>query len=247
MEKIKLFCLPYAGGSSMVFNRWERYLSNNIELVGVELAGRGKRSNESLYENVNEAINDIYGIIAKQIVDGQPYAIYGHSMGSMLAYEVAQKISINKLPEPLHVFFSGRGAPHLKSSREKEYHSMEEKEFEKAIIHLGGTPKEFFEHPELMEYLIPVLKSDFKISETAVRSQQIIPLNYDITIMVGKEEDEIEAENVHGWHLHTSQLCTVYYFNGGHFFINNDMEKVTGILSGQLAVSNKAAIRLSAR
>jgi medium-chain acyl-[acyl-carrier-protein] hydrolase len=234
MKKIKLFCLPYAGGSSIIYKKWQPLLPDDIELVAVELAGRGKRSNEPLYKDVAEAVEDVYSIITRDIYNAGDYAIYGHSMGAMLAYELAQKIRANNLPEPLHVFFSGRGTPHIKSKREKIYHTMDDKEFQKEILNLGGTPKEFFEYPELMDYLLPILKSDFKISETAVREKNIHPLNYDITVCTGKQEEELEAEDIHGWMLHTKQLCTVHYFNGGHFFINDEAEKIVDLISKTL-------------
>lgn len=234
MSAIQLFCLPYAGGASMIYKKWERYLPDEIELIAVELAGRGRRSNEPLYKNVNEAVDDVYEIIASRIISGRTYGIFGHSLGAMLAYEVAQKIVMNDLPKPLHMFFSGRGTPHLRSKREKVYHLMSDEEFQHQILNLGGTPKEFFEHPELLDYMLPVLRSDFKLSETAPLNTEINPFDCEISVFVGKEEDEIEAENVHGWMLHTTKTCTVSYFNGGHFFINDEVESLLEIISRKL-------------
>src|SRR6185369_7818116 len=111
MSKIKLFCLPYAGGSSMVFHKWKKYLNSEIELRAIELAGRGRRIHESMYQDRAEAVEDVFQLIKDEIRQS-PYALLGHSMGSLIAYEVAQKIRANKLPEPLHVFFSGSSAPH---------------------------------------------------------------------------------------------------------------------------------------
>lgn len=91
MTKIKLFCLPYAGGSSVIFNSWKQYIDPSIELVPIELAGRGKRINEPLYNGVNDAVEDVFGLIKNKITD-TPYALFGHSMGGMISYELAQKI-----------------------------------------------------------------------------------------------------------------------------------------------------------
>ncbi|HYC29102.1 MAG TPA: thioesterase domain-containing protein, partial [Chitinophagaceae bacterium] len=169
-------------------------------------------------------------IISQSIIDGRPYAIYGHSMGAMLAYEVTQKLRENKMPLPVHVIFSGRGVPHRRSKNETIFHTMSDADFQKEIAKLGGTPKEFFDHPELMEYLLPILKNDFKISETATVWKDIRPFDFPITIFMGKEEEEMEAEDVHGWMHHTNQTCVVYYFNGGHFFINDQWETTAGII-----------------
>ena len=236
---MKVFCLPYAGGTAVVFKEWKSYFRSEIDLVGIEYAGHGRRSGEPLYNDVNEAINDVYNIISAEIVDGLPYAIYGHSMGAMLAFEVAQKIRDNNLPMPVHIFFSGRFAPHRKPGREKVYHTMPDEEFQKEIVNLGGTPTEFFEYPELMEYLLPILKNDFKISETAYRDPEIKPFDLPITVFVGKEEEELEAEDVHGWMYHTNQTCVVYYFNGGHFFIKNEIETISDVMQRTLVPERK--------
>lgn len=236
MSKVKLFCIPYAGGSAAIYKKWEGLLENDIELIPIELAGRGKRSNDALYADVPAAVDDIFSIISRQLVDGKPYAIFGHSMGAMLTYELIQKIRLNHLPEPIHAFFSGRGAPHVLSNREKMYHEMPDEEFKQEIMDLGGTPKEFFDYPELVDYLLPILKNDFKISEIAEKRQDIIPLDCEITVMVGKEENELDAESVHGWMKHSKKMCTVHYFNGGHFFINDSADRITDIIKKQLVV-----------
>jgi len=235
MSRTKLFCIPYAGGSAMIYKKWEGLLGDTIELIPIELAGRGKRSNDPLYQDVPEAVQDIFSVVSPKILDGKPYAFFGHSMGAMLAYEVIQKIRANYLPEPQHAFFSGRGAPHVKSNREKLYHEMEDDEFKREIMNLGGTPKEFFDYPELVDYLLPILKNDFKISEIAEKRQEIKPLNSEITVLVGKEEDELEAASVHGWMQHSKKMCTVHYFNGGHFFINDEAETITKIIKSHLS------------
>lgn len=234
MAKIQLFCLPYAGGAALIFKKFEHFLPDHIELVAVELPGRGRRSGEPLYQHVEEAVTDIYEFIAPRIMNGKPYGIFGHSLGAMLGYEVAQKIIANKLPTPVHLFFSGRGVPHLRSAREKVYHLMDDEEFQRQILHLGGTPREFFEYPELLDYMLPVLRSDFKLSETAPLKTDIRPFECEISVFVGKEEDEIEAENVQGWMLHTTKVCTISYFNGGHFFINDEVETLAGIMNRKL-------------
>lgn len=232
MSKIKLFCIPYAGGSAMIYKSWERFLNGDIELVPVELAGRGKRSNEPMYKNVNEAIDDVYNIISKQIYNCDSYAIFGHSMGGMLTYKVTQKLRSYVMPAPMHVFFSGRVAPHMKYHREKPYHLMEDEEFKEEVIKLGGTPQEFFDYPELMEYLLPILKNDFMITESVLPQPDIDPIESNITVFYGKEEAEVQ--NVYGWMLHTRQMCSVHLFNGGHFFINDETERIVGVINKTL-------------
>ena len=112
MSAILLFCFPYAGGSSAVYNQWQKCLhKTNIHLKPIELAGRGGRIAEPLYANVELLIDDVFKKIAKDITEG-PFAFFGHSMGAMIAYELYQKLRIQAVQLPSYVFFSGRKAPH---------------------------------------------------------------------------------------------------------------------------------------
>ncbi len=225
-----LYCFPYAGGSSAIYSGWKKQLDKDIELVAVELAGRGKRIYEPLYNSIDEAVEDVYKLL-KNDLNGSPFGFFGHSMGGIIAFELAHKLRKMNLKQPNVIFFSGRGAPHVPKSDDKEiYHKLPDDKFREKILDLGGTPKEFFEHPELLEVLLPMLKSDFKIAETFSSSAEITPFDYDINVLIGKEED-VTAEQMHGWKEHTSRICTMYYFEGGHFFINEEMEKVVDIVN----------------
>jgi len=233
MNKVKLFCFPYAGGSAVIFNKWKPYIDSRIELVPVELTGRGIRMSEPLYKDVPEAIDDVFKIIKKDIRH-TPYALFGHSMGGMIAYELAQKIRDNRLPEPLHIFFSGRNAPHIKKVEEKKFHLMNDEEFKREIIKLGGTPAELFEHAELMTFFLPLLKSDFKMAETDLHlTSGVKPLSTDISILLGKDDDLI-TEECDGWRQHTSKHCNIHYFNGGHFFLHNEIEQLLKLINRTL-------------
>ncbi|NIM14920.1 MAG: thioesterase [Candidatus Aminicenantes bacterium] len=232
MKKIKLFCFPYAGGAAAAFNKWRQYLDKYIDLRAVELAGRGKRIYDPPYNSIEEAVDDVFNLISEELAKG-PYAFYGHSMGGIIAYELAYKIRDNNLPEPLHIFFSGRGAPNIPCEDDEMYHLLPEDEFREKIIELGGTPKEFFDHLELLEVLLPMLRSDFKIAETYEHNGEIKPLDYDITVFIGKEE-EVNAEQMHGWREHTNKVCTIYYFAGEHFFIHDETEQIVRIINNTL-------------
>jgi len=237
MKKLKLFCFPYAGGSAMVFKIWQDYLKPAIELIPVELAGRGRRIYEPLYRNLQEALEDTFNILKPQLT-GLPYALYGHSLGGLIAYELYFKLKEQGLPEPVHMFVSGRGAPHVPRDPDRTiYHKLPDNEFRKEILELGGTPKEFFDHPELLEILLPMLKNDFRIAETYQYQERhkngIKPLECDLTVFIGKDE-EVTAEHMFGWHLHTKSLCSVHYFEGEHFFIHDHTERMVTIINNTL-------------
>lgn len=218
-KKIKLFCFPYAGGSSVIFHKWRAHVGPNVELVPVELAGRGKRINAPLYKDLNEAVVDVFELIKTDLTNSR-YALFGHSLGCKICYGLAQKIRENDLPEPLHIFFSGSKAPHVKRIDEKQFHLMNDEDFKKEVIELGGTPPEFFEHKGLLDLFLPVLKNDFRIAEEDALIEEINPFDTNITVLLGKEDDLI-PEECDGWKLHGKQICSIHYFEGGHFFLDD--------------------------
>jgi surfactin synthase thioesterase subunit len=232
MQKLKLFCFPYAGGSTAIYNKWRRYVDPAIELVPVELAGRGKRIHEALYKDLREAVDDVFTVVTKN-VNQVPYAIFGHSMGAIIAHSLARKLRECADTQPVHIFFSGRGAPHVIRSDEKKYHLMNDYDFKHEIIELGGTSPEFFEHPELLELFLPLLKNDFKIAEGKGQPEVIQPLDCNITVFAGKGDDLTE-EQCDGWKKHTNQMCTIHYFNGGHFFLHNETEQLVRLINNTL-------------
>ena len=218
--QLKLFCLPYAGGSAQsIYNNWREHLDPMIDLIPVELAGRGVRIAENLYLHPEEAINDVVEIIRTEISDSDcDYAIFGHSMGSILAYKVMERINELELRAPVHAFFSGRRAPQCPSRRPKLYSKMNTLELENEIKILGGTPPEFFEYPELKNIFMPIIKSDFKIADLLVAKSDLLAFDHDISVFIGMDED-VNIHEATAWKQVTNKTYTLEYFEGEHFFL----------------------------
>jgi len=232
MSKIKLFCLPYAGGSSIVYYKLKKYLNNFIELYPIELAGRGKRFNETLYNNFNEAVNDIYNIIKSEILNSS-YAFFGHSMGAKLIYELINKIREENQNEPEHIFISGSYPTHI-NNREKILHKLPEDEFLIEVYKFGGMPKEFLENKELITIFSPILRSDYKILETHQYNFNKNKYAFDLTVFGGKEDNEVNISELSEWKNYTNRIFSLYEFDGDHFFINYEMKKIANIINKKL-------------
>lgn len=226
-----LFCLPYAGGSEGIYFEWTKYLSPSIKLNPISLKGRGKRFYEEFYESLNEAIDDIFDNIKNKLGEDD-YAIYGHSMGSLLAYELYYKIKENGLKEPNHIFFSGYGAPNIRKIKDS-IHTLPDNEFITKVIELGGTTKEVAENNELLELFIPILRSDFKLINTHSYTHRNCKIECNISVLNGKE-DSITINEILGWKELTSKQFNIYDFEGDHFFINNNLENIVKIINNTL-------------
>jgi medium-chain acyl-[acyl-carrier-protein] hydrolase len=232
MKKIKLFCFPYAGGSSLIYRKWTEYLCPDIEMEAVELAGRGSRIGEPFYGDLTDAVNDAFRIVSPGI-KRYPYVLFGHSLGGLICYELALLIRALGFPPPLHIFISGKSAPHVQREDEKIYHLMDDEKFKQEVIGLGGTPPELFEDADMLKIFLPVLRSDFRLAEMEQNSQEINPLDEEITVLLGKEDDQT-PEQCDGWKKHTRRRCTIHYFEGGHFFLQEQMEEVVRIINETL-------------
>ncbi len=232
MRNVRLFCFPYAGGSATVYNTWKPFLQGHVELIPVELAGRGRRIKEPLLANIAETADDIIDRIDGDLSKG-PFALLGHSMGAAIALELSHKIRARKGLAPAHVFLSGRRPPHIKKETDKMFHLMSEDTFRKEVLELGGTPREFFEHPELLEIFLPMLRSDFKNNETYEPQAGQTPVTANCTVLWGVEDD-MEAAEVKEWERYFNGDCAVYDFNGGHFFIHDYKEDIARIINQKL-------------
>lgn len=232
MKKVKLFCLPYAGGSATVYNKFKALLEEKIDLQPIELAGRGKRYNEPFYSDVNEAINDVTKLIYNKIKDCS-YAVFGHSMGCLLAYEVIYKLKQLGCRDPEHVFLSGRCPPHLVNIQTK-YHVLPDDQFKEYILQIGGTSKEVFETQELCNIFIPVLKADYKIVEEYVYVSRDFRLDCPITALNGIKDHSTPFSKMLEWKNYSNKDCRNYQFDGGHFFIHTQMEKVIELINSSL-------------
>lgn len=228
---MKLFCLPYAGGSGTIYYKWKKHLNPSIKLEPIELKGRGKRFNENFYETLQEAVEDIFQNIKDKIVDDE-YAIYGHSMGSLLGYELYHKIASKNLRIPKHIFFSGYKPPSIKR-KEKLIQRLPDEEFIKEVIDLGGTLEELLDNKELLQLFIPILRSDFRMLENYVYKDRRDKIQCNISVLNGKE-DRITLEEILAWKNHGDKGFKVYSFEGGHFFINTNIESITDIISETL-------------
>lgn len=222
-NKIRLFTLAYAGGNAYIYNAWKKSLQPQIELIPIELPGHGYRIAEPLVSDVEVIVNDLWQQIQPYFQDNRPFAFFGHSMGSLLAFEMIHKVYIERGRYPVTSLFSGRVAPHIISR--KEWSQLSDQAFIEKVITLGGIPDVILEHKELLEMIIPVLRADFKLVEQYRYNKQYEVFPFPITVLTG-EQDQMTTIDIEAWSEYSSLPTTFKSYHGGHFFINTCAEQV---------------------
>jgi medium-chain acyl-[acyl-carrier-protein] hydrolase len=228
--RLRLFCFPYAGGTAAVFRNWPRYLPSEIEVCAVQYAGRGGRIAEPLSDDIVAVMNGVYSDL--QPLLQKPFAFFGHSMGALVSYEFARRLKREGRPGPFELFVSACIAPQEKLGHEPTY-NLPEPEFIADLRRLQGTPAEVLENAELMQFMMPLIRADFKASQT----YQYIPgppLECSLGAFAGLTDDTAPREKVETWSEHTRGSFRAQMLPGDHFFLNTSQALLTRIIAQEL-------------
>lgn len=228
MTTINLFCLPFSGGNKHSYRSFQSVAPDHIRLVPVEIPGRGSRYDEPLLLSLYTMADDIIGQLQHQV--HTPYAIYGHSMGGLLACLVIRRIRQLEWRLPLHLFVTGCGGPSCRFGDLVDHRLPKEPFFNK-IRELGGMPDELLSNEALMDFFEPILRADFEAVAT-YQHTVAAPFAVPVTAIIGTEE-RISREEAEAWQQETMLPVEVIEMKGDHFFIFNHEEEILKIISGK--------------
>ncbi|MDO5521781.1 MAG: thioesterase domain-containing protein [bacterium] len=221
MPKLRLYFIPHAGGSAMGYMAMKRFISiEGLELVPLELAGRGTRIKEPCLEAVKDTVEDLFSRIKEEIKETD-YAIFGHSLGGLLAYELVKKIEKENLPEPKCIFISGRCAPFVHIPLEE---TTNQQELDRKLA-LHAIPKELQGNQELLQLILPILHADIKMAKDYVYMEGA-QLNTDIYTLYGKQDLLVTKEGMEEWNQMTKKDCNCNSFEGDHFYYTKQRKEV---------------------
>ena len=223
----KLYAFTYAGGSAASFSSWPSALPISFQLCAAEYPGRGIRFSEPNSTSIQKMARDFVDEMAKSIV---PNALFGHSLGALVAFEVARELQNRKLPAPLHLFVSGCNSPHLERQNQTNLHQLADQQLKDALLEYNGTPAHLFNNHEMMSIFLPIIRKDISIAENYefIEAQ---PLTTPITICVAKNDPYIDKKNIDQWSLHTRASLKVEWFDGDHFYIHSELKKLTRLIA----------------
>jgi len=220
--ELRLFCLPYAGSGAVVYRDWPGVVPRHVQVCPVELPCRGTRFGEAAFTRLAPLVNAL-----ADALDGaldRPFALFGHSMGGLVAYELARTLRRRARPQPAHLLVSAAAAPGT-APAQPLVHCAAERDVKHRLRELNGTPRELLDNEELMAVMLPTIRADFAVLETYEYREEP-PLPVPITVFGGTGDPVVPLSKLNGWRDHSAVGCRLRLFSGDHFFLHSAATEV---------------------
>lgn len=235
---MRIFCFPFAGGNPHIFLDWTKYLTVRCEAGIIQLPGRGNLLFETPCRRIGPLIEDLSKAI--EPLTDKPFAFFGHSMGAIVAFELAARQRRKLKPLPKMLFVSGCVAPHI-YVKERPLHQLPDGDLIEELKRLGGTPSELLENAELMELVLPALRADCEMLYF-YRYQPDEPFKFPIAAFGGDEDDNVGPLQLEAWRAQTSGDFSLKIFSGDHFFLLSQTLPLLETINEKLSVFSKENI-----
>jgi len=233
----QLFCFPYAGGNPAAFLPWQEPLGPDVELLVATLPGRGLRLFESPVSDLDDLVGHLAGAVTR--LADRPFAIFGHSVGALLAFEVTRALRRSGGPLPEVLWVSGAEGPRTRVVR-RRLHDLPDAALLDALRDYAGTPAALLAEPDLMELFLAGLRADFAVSELyTYRSEP--RLNLPVHVLRGDRDPYVHADRAAGWARECTGPVREHVFDGDHFFLNPHRAAIAALLRAELRPAGTAS------
>ncbi|QIS14231.1 thioesterase II family protein [Nocardia arthritidis] len=234
--EVRLACLPHAGGSASFYFPMSKALGPAVEVLAVQYPGRQDRRKEACIEDIAE-LADLVAERLRPWAADRPLAIFGHSMGATLGFEIAQRFQHAGAPPPM-LFVSGRRAP--SRHRAETVHLRDDDGLLAEIRALSGTDRQLLDDDELLRAMLPAIRADYRAIER-YRYQPRPPLSVPIHALVGTSDPRVDIEDARAWREHTTGEFDLHTFPGGHFYLNGAAAQVIDLVAAELSTLSRTA------
>ncbi|WP_431973618.1 thioesterase II family protein [Micromonospora haikouensis] len=235
-ERPRLLCFPFAGGGAGFFNAWRRLGSPHVDVIGVQLPGREARLREKPATNVADAVLAVLPAVQAEAARPGRLAVFGHSSGAILAFEVARRLDEIEPGRLAHLFVSGAAAPWR--PRPGRATGLPDDEFVEAVQGLAGFSHDALSEPKLRGLLLPALRADIQLHEdyrTPVGTSVAVP----VTAMRGEDDALVAADEAAEWSKATTSGFHLAELPGGHMYLTEQREAVLALVGAALRDSGR--------
>lgn len=220
---LRLFCFHPAGVGAAVYRQWGLGLPSTVEVAAVQLPGRADRLKEPPVADIPSLVDALVSNLAPHF-EGR-FAFFGHSMGAVLAHELAHALRDRGLPLPCHLILSGRRAPTAPNPFPPLSHLPDGVFVTEINRRYGGIAPEILQHQDVLDLLLPCLRADIAALEGFVLPLRP-PLDIPIAAFGGDNDSQTPVKALEPWRLETTAGFDVRVFPGGHFYMDPLREKV---------------------
>lgn len=221
--KLRLFCFHYAGGDASVYRLWARQLPAWVEVCPLELPGHGSRRGEPPITQFPELLGWLYRMV-RPFLD-RPYALFGHSLGGIQAFELARRLRREGQALPARLFLSACPALHLRPRPMAPLSHLGDEEFLEQLAVLYGTPRQALVNPDFREAVLPVLRADVLLAESYAYTPEP-PLPVPVSSFGAEEDPQVSLEEATSWKEQTLVEFRFRQVPGGHFFLSSERTRL---------------------
>jgi surfactin synthase thioesterase subunit len=224
--------LPYAGGAASIYRTWHQHLPAEIEVCAVQLPGRENRIRERPFTNLVELVQALLPNLWPAL--DKPFALFGHSMGALIAYELAQQLQMHG-HTPTHLFVSGRRAPTLPEP-EMLLHTLPSDDMFLAELQrrYNNLPTLILTDAEWRDLFTPLLRADLKLVETYTCTSRT-PLPCPLSAFGGEADPRTSHAELQAWQALTQTHFALHRFPGAHFYLNEQVQPLLAIIADRLS------------
>jgi len=219
-DTTKLICLPYAGAGASFYRPWTALAGDALEIVPLQLPGRERLIDEEPYRDAHQAVDGLLAQLREQLGDGDGHqvALFGHSLGAVLAYELAHRLVEEPGVELRHVFVSG--SPEPARGRERRATGLSDEEFLARVGDFAGYHHPALDDPEMREMILPALRADVEMHESYEPSTDS-PLDAPLTVVRGEDDDLVGYDDAESWSKVAGRDFEHVEVPGGHMYLTD--------------------------
>jgi pyochelin biosynthetic protein PchC len=228
-----LVCFPHAGGSASHFRALSESLVSRARVLAVQYPGRQDRVGEPCLNTIEEYADAVCAVL--EPFSDRPLALFGHSFGAAVAFEVAHRLTAGPGPDPAALFVSSQGAPHLPLDDGDFVHLLDDEGLLAELRRMNGTGAGVLDSADVRRLVLPPTRADYA-AFARYRFRPGRRLSCPLTALMGEDDPRLETAAARAWREHTTGAFALRTFPGGHFYLDQHAHALAGVITRKLPI-----------